>query len=197
MALTAPPLDATILAQLRNQGLLREGHFQYRSGHHSALLLDRDRLLADPQAASRMGYALARAFFTDKVDTVAAPSVWGAGLAQWVAYFLEPRAKVVYATPLANGTRRIAANLHDMIDHKRVLLIDNVMLSGETMKMFDDQISALGGEVIGVGCLWAGDDRLPQAREVLGLLNGHYPAYTPDACPYCREGHDQIETTPY
>jgi adenine/guanine phosphoribosyltransferase-like PRPP-binding protein len=144
-----------------------------------------------------MGYALARAFFTNKIDTVAAPSVWGAGLAQWVAYFLEPRAKVVYATPLANGTRHIAANLHDMIDRKRVLLIDNVMLSGQTMKAFDDEISALGGEVIGVGCLWAGDDQLPHAREVFGLLNSVYPAHTPETCPFCREGHDRIETIPY
>ena len=197
MALTAPPLDSTILTQLREQGLLREGHFRYRSGRHSALLLDRDRLLADPQAASRMGYALARAFFTNKIDTVASPSVWGAGLAQWVAYFLEPRAKVVYATPLANGTQRIAANLHDMIDGKRVLLIDNLMLSGETMVAFDEEISALGGEVIGVGCLWVGADQVPHAREVFGLLNSHYPAYTPDTCHFCREGHDQIETIPY
>ena len=37
-----------------------------------------------------MGYALAKRFFTDHIATIAAPSIWGAGLAQWVAYFLDP-----------------------------------------------------------------------------------------------------------
>jgi len=197
LALTAPPLDATILAHLLSEGLLRTGHFEYRSGRHSAALLDRDRLLADPQAASRMGYALAKAFFTNKIETVAAPSVWGAGLAQWVAYFMEPRAKVVYATPLPDGTRRVANCLHDLIAGRRILLIDNVMLSGETMERFDAEIAGLGGEVIGVGCLWAGADRTTHAREVFGLLNERFPAYSPEDCPYCREEHHEIEIVPY
>src|SRR5918994_2273248 len=107
-------LDPTILEHLKRNRLLREGHFVYRSGRHSAALLDRDRLLADPAAASRMGYALAKRFFIDHIETVAAPSIWGAGLAQWVAYFLEPRAKVVYATP-RNGAPTIAENLHELI----------------------------------------------------------------------------------
>ena len=76
MSLTIPPLDSAILTHLVDERLLRVGHFQYRSGRHSALLLDRDRLLADPQAASRMGYALAKAFFTDKIETVAAPRAY-------------------------------------------------------------------------------------------------------------------------
>src|SRR3954447_27003906 len=86
-------MDPTLLASLRDQGLLREGHFAFRSGRHSGGLLDRDLLLADPTIASHMGYMLAKRYFTEKIDTVAAPSIWGAGLAQWVGYFLEPRAK--------------------------------------------------------------------------------------------------------
>jgi orotate phosphoribosyltransferase len=98
MVIARSPLDSAIISRLREDGLLREGHFRYESGRHGTALLDRDRLLADPRSASQMGYALAKAFFTDKIDTVAAPSIWGGGLAQWVAYFLEPRAKVVYST---------------------------------------------------------------------------------------------------
>src|SRR5215217_8484464 len=117
-------IDPTILAQLRQNGLLREGHFAFRSGRHSAGLLDRDLLLADPLFASRMGYAIAKRFFVDHVETVATPSIWGAGLAQWVAYFLEPKAKVVDATPKA-GDLTIAEELVDLIRGRRVLLLDN------------------------------------------------------------------------
>ncbi len=191
------PLDPSIVSNLKQNGLLREGHFEYRSGRHSAALLDRDRLLADPQAASRMGYALAKAFFTSKIDTVAAPSIWGAGLAQWVAYFMEPRAKVVYATPLPDGTRRIAENLHELIIDRRILLIDNVMISGESIQRFDNEIDELGGEVLGVGCLWAGAEKSLHAHDVFGLLNERYPAFLPAKCPMCGDGDVDIEVITY
>ena len=71
----AMTLDSTILDYLSKDGLLRTGHFRFRSGRHSSVLLDRDRLLTDPVAASRMGYALAKRFFTDHVETVASPSM--------------------------------------------------------------------------------------------------------------------------
>ncbi|MBA2776390.1 MAG: hypothetical protein H0U31_06615 [Chloroflexia bacterium] len=190
-------LDPSIVTNLKQYKLLREGHFSYRSGRHSAALLDRDRLLADPQVASRMGYALAKAFFTSKIDTVAAPSIWGAGLAQWVAYFMEPRAKLVYATPMPDGARRIADNLHDLIVDQRILLIDNVMISGETIQRFDNEIHGLGGEVLGVGCLWAGAEKSLHAHDVFGLLNDLYPAYLPQDCPICKDGDDDPEVIAY
>lgn len=193
---TAPsPLHTTITSYLRQDGLLREGHFSYRSGRHSEALLERDRLLADPAAASRMGYALAKAFFTSKIDTIAAPSIWGAGLAQWVAYFLEPRAKVVYSTPMPDSTRQIAETLHHLIAGKRLLLVDNLLLSGETMRDLDSDITTLGGEVLGIGCLWAGSESEINGHQVFGLLNSRYPAYPGDECPMCETGH--AEAIPY
>jgi orotate phosphoribosyltransferase len=192
MALTVPELDSTILDYLKGDRLLREGHFEYPSGRHSGVQINHDRLLADPQAASRMGYAMAKAFFTQKVQTVAAPSIWGAGLAQWVAYFLEPRAKVAYATPRRDGTRRIAPNLAGLIEGRRVLLVDNVTLSGDTMLAFADEVRRMGGEVIGIGCLWAGAEPSVQA-EVFGLLNARYPVYDPIHCPLCQDGHGPVE----
>src|SRR5687767_11786843 len=140
-------LDPKILADLKRDDLVREGHFAYRSGRHSAALLDRDRLLSDPTGASHMGYALAKRFFTDHVAAVAAPSIWGAGLAQWVAYFLEPKARVVYATP-RDGTLTIAGNLEELIRGRRVLLVDNLIISGETMGRFVPMIAELGATVV-------------------------------------------------
>lgn len=197
MVTTAARLDSTILTYLKKDRLLQEGHFEFRSGRHSGVLLDRDRLLADSQAASRMGYALAKTFFTAKIDTVAAPSIWGAGLAQWVAYFLEPRAKIVYATPLPEGGRRIARNLHDLIDGRRVLLIDNLMISGETIQRFDAEVGQLGGEVLGIGTLWAGAATVVRGHEVFGLFNELYPAYQKDDCPLCQTSNVPVETVPY
>jgi len=189
-------LDATILEYLKRDQLLREGHFVYRSGRHSAVRLDRDRLLADPGVASRMGYALAKHFFIAKVTTIAAPSIWGAGLAQWVAYFLDPRAKVVYATP-RDGQVTIAENLAGLIQGERVVLIDNLVISGETLARFDTEVAQLGGEVIGMGTLWNSGDPMIADHEVIGLLNSSYPAYLPADCPFCQNGDTAPEPVSY
>lgn len=180
-------LDSTVVDQLRQDKLLIEGHFAYPSGRHSRLYVDRDRLLADPAVASRMGYVLAKRFFTDHVHTVAAPSIWGAGLAQWVAYFLDPKAKVVYATPNNDGLT-IAADLEDLIRGQRVLLVDNLIITGDTIKAFNSLVESLGGEILGIGTIWNVGAIELAARPVFGLLNTIDGAYTPDQCPVCHEG---------
>lgn len=188
-------IDKGVLDRLRKDAVLQEGHFVYHSGRHAGVLIDRDRLLEDPQFASQMGYRIAKRFFTRKIDVVATPSIWGAGLAQWVAYFLEPRPKVVYATPFGDGTRRIAENLHGMVGDKRILIVDNLIITGETMQRFIEQIESLQGEVIGVAALWDGADAVIAGHEVYGLLDDIYPAYTAEACPRCKaSGNDATPT---
>lgn len=189
-------IDPTILAQIRQNGLLREGHFAFRSGRHSAGLLDRDRLLADPLFASRLGYAIAKRFFIDHVETVATPSIWGAGLAQWVGYFLEPKAKVVDATP-KDGDLTVAEELQDLIRGRRVLLVDNLVISGQTMSRFAAMIDALGATVIGIGTLWSSAEEQIAGHPVFGLLNDLYLAYPAERCPLCANGGPPAVSVPY
>ena len=180
-------MDPSFLIDLKRDGLLREGHFAYHSGRHGAVLLDRDRLLSDPLAAGHMGYALAKRFFVDNVETVAAPSIWGAGLAQWVAHFLDPKAKIVYATPTHAGPS-IAANLAELIRGRRVLLVDNLIVSGETMGRFAPLVAGLGADIVGLATLWNTAEPEIAGRPVFGLLNTVYEAYPAAACPLCAAG---------
>ncbi len=189
-------VDPAILAVMHRDGMLREGHFAFRSGRHSAGLLDRDLLLADPGLASRMGYAIAKRFFTDHLTTVATPSIWGAGLAQWVGYFLEPKAKVVDATP-TDGGLTIAEKLIRYIAGCRVLLVDNLIVSGQTMTQFASVVSSHGATVVGIATLWSlGPEKIANLP-VYALLNDVYPAYSADACPLCAAGAPAPEQVAY
>jgi orotate phosphoribosyltransferase len=188
-------LDSTIVQAIKANGLLREGHFAYRSGQHSGWLVDRDRLLTEPEFASHLGYALARHFFTDKIDTVATPSIWGAGVAQWIAYFLEPRARIVHATPL-DGKLIVAPVLEELIRGKRVLLCDNLIMTGSTMQRFSKSIADLGGRIIGIATIWnSGADEIG-GFPVYGLLNTLYDSMHPDECTLCA-ANVPIEQVPY
>ena len=167
--------------------MLQKGHFAFRSGAHATALIDRDLLLADPGTASRFGYTIAKAFFTDHVDTVATPSIWGAGLAQWIGYFLEPRARVIDATLVGNDLR-IAEKLVPLIENKRVLLVDNMILSGKTMTRFLHLIRELNAVPVGIATLWCEGQTEIGGIPVTPLLNAMFPAYLPNECPACREG---------
>lgn len=190
------PIDPTILKGIKADGLLRDGHFAFRSGRHAQWLLDRDRLLADPEFASHLGYVLAKHYFVDKIDTVASPSIWGAGLAQWIAYFLEPHAKVISATPV-DGELTIAPALEGHVRGRRVLLVDNIVITGTTLGRFSDRLEAMDATIVGVGTLWNSADDHVHGHLVHGVLDSMNPAYAPGECPLCAVGPLPAEVVPY
>ncbi len=160
--------------------MLKEGRFAYRSGMQSLKLLDRDRLLSDTHLASRLGYGLAKEFFLTRSEIVAAPSIWGAGLAQWVAYFLEPRRSVVYARDSIDGYQFTPGE--EYFEGKRVLVIDNLILTGGTITQFVQAISAAGGTPIAIGTL-ADLSGIDYPIRVCGLLNEVLDIFHPDQPP--------------
>lgn len=192
---SVPRIDPRIVADLKRENLLRDGHWAFRHGAHSRGLIDRDHLLSDPVAASHMAYAIAKEFFTAHIETVATPSIWGAGLALLVGGFLDPKAKIAYATP-RDDVPTIAPQIEDLVRGKRVLLVDNIVRSGETMSHFKKLIDDLDGEVIGIATLWnLGEPRLA-GYDVFGLLNADYPVYRNGTCPACLDGSTP-EAAPY
>lgn len=177
-------LDSTLIDLLTQEGILREGHFAFRSGRHSNRLIDRDLLLADPQVASHFGYAISKYFFKDRLDTIATPSIWGSGLAQWIGYFLDPSAKIVDAT-IENDDVLVPSILDPMIDGKRLLLVDNLILTGHTMTAFTDYFSSHNATIVGIATLWNAGDQEIDGVPVFALLNEMFPAHEPEHCPDC------------
>jgi adenine/guanine phosphoribosyltransferase-like PRPP-binding protein len=157
----------------------------------SLKLLDRDRLLSDTHIASRLGYALAKHFFLSRIDVVAAPSIWGAGLAQWVAYFLEPRRPVIYARHIEDDGYYFTPG-PEYLDGKRVLIIDNLILTGGTIQDFVHAISAAGGTPVSVGAL-ADLSGLDYPINVYGLLNDVLGLFDPGDPPVQAAGIEVVE----
>jgi len=177
-------LPDNILADLKRDRLVREGHWAYSTGRHSAGLLDRDHLTTDPVALGHMSYALAKRFFVDHVDTVASPSIQGAGLALWIAHFLDPKARVVPADRTPAGPA-VPPGLDDLVRGKRVLLVDDLIVTGDLMRPLARSVAERGGDVIGVATLWNIGDPQIEGHAVFGLLNTAYEAFPIAGCPLC------------
>ena len=170
-----------LIREIEEAGMISDGRFAYRSGMQSLRLLDRDRLLSDTHVASRLGYALAKEFFLTRVDVVAAPSIWGAGLAQWVAYFLQPRKPVIYARVSEDGGYQFSPG-PEFLDGRRVLVIDNLILTGATAENFVQALAAEGGTPVAIGAL-ADLSGLDYPIEVHGLLNSVLELFDPSDPP--------------
>ena len=179
-----------LIREIEEAGMIAEGRFAYRSGMQSLKLLDRDRLLSDTHLASRLGYSIAKHFFLSRIDVVAAPSIWGAGLAQWVAYFLEPRRPVIYARYYDDGYHFTPGREH--LDGRRVLVIDNLILTGGTIQDFVQAISAAGGTPVSVAAL-ADLSGLEYPIDVYGLLNEVLELFDPSNPPVHAAGIDVVE----
>ena len=177
-------LPDKILADLKRDRLVREGHWVYNTGRHSAGLLDRDHLVTDPVAVGHMSYAIAKRYFVDHVETVASPSIQGAGLALWVAHFLDPKARVVPANETAAGPA-VPPGLDDLIRDKRVLLVDNLVATGDSMLALVRSVEERGGYVVGMATLWNIGEPSIEGIPVFGLLNTAYDVLPPDECPLC------------
>lgn len=180
-----------LVREIDEAGFIQAGHFAFRSGKHTTRLLDRDRALSDTHLASRMGYGIAKEFFLARADVVATPSIWGAGLAQWVGFFLEPRRPVVYATT-HDGNGGFSEPSAEQIDGRRVLVVDNLILTGETIAQFLPQVEQAGGELIGIGALTDLSGRSFGVR-TFGLLNEALDIHDPSDCPACRAGIPLVE----
>jgi orotate phosphoribosyltransferase len=168
------------MGEVMAAGIIADGHFAYRSGMCSLRLLDRDRLLADTHLASRLGYALARHFFLARLDVIVTPSIWGGGLAQWVGYFLEPRKMVIYATP--EGDAFHFSPGPEYVENRRVLVVDNLIMTGKTITSLVRSVSAAGGIPIGIGTL-ANLSGISFPIDVVGLLNDELHVFDPKREP--------------
>ena len=126
---------------------------------------------------------------------MATPSIWGAGVAQWIAYFLEPRARIVHATPI-DGLPTVAPVLEELIHGKRILLCDNLIMTGQTMTNFVPAIEALGGKIIGIATIWNSSSDSIGGHPVFGLLNTLYDSREPGDCSLCSDDV-AIEHVPY
>ena len=190
-----PRLDPRIVADLKREQLIREGHWSFQHGGHSRGLIDRDHLLSDPVTAAHLAYVIAKEFFTSHIETVATPSIWGAGLALLIGGFLDPKAKVAYGTPSEAGPI-IALQIEDLVRGRRVLLVDNIIRSGETITRFKTLIDDLDGEIIGIATLWNLGREEVDGHRVFGLLNSDYEVHLDGTCPICLTGSEP-EPAPY
>ena len=177
-----PRNNLDILCLLQEHGAILEGHFVMPSGFHSQTYIQTSLLLQHPHLAQKIAGALSDKFI-QKADVILALTPSNSVLAQEVARVRGARA--IFASKDDNGEMILKHNFA-IKPGEKILIVDDVAVSGRKINRAIELVNHYGGDVIGVGVLV---DRsmgyLPLTVPLRALLSYPMQTFAATECPLC------------
>lgn len=167
-------------------------HFVYSSGKHGSGYINMDPLFTNVALVRSLGYGLSMPFWNKGYDVVAAPATGGIVLAYATAEqsvfggALHP--DVVWADKHGDGFIIERAGFSDRIRGKRVLVVEDLLTTGDSVAKTCREIERLDGEIVGVsaivnrGGVTAQDLGVPRLES---LAEVSFEAIHELECPHC------------
>jgi orotate phosphoribosyltransferase len=171
----------------REAGALQDGHFILASGRHSPTYLDKFQVLQHPAQTERLCAAIVPWASALDVAVVAGPTTGGVILAHELARQLGCRA--IYAERGEGGGRREFRRGFALARGERVLVIDDILTTGGSLRETGEAVGLIGGTVRGAAVLVdrsGGAVGLGVPLHALWRLD--IPTYAPEDCPLCAAG---------
>ena len=166
----------------QKSGALLKGHFRLTSGLHSPVYWEKFRVLQFPNYTEPLCRMIADHFRSQKVQVVAGPTTGGIILAFEVARQLGVRG--IFAEK--EGEERSFRRGFTVNPDERVLIVDDILTTGSSIREVIAAVKKLRGNIIGIGVLV---DRSEQAQDFgFPLFRCHHAptvAYRPEECPLC------------
>lgn len=176
-----------VISLLVETGAILKGHFLFTSGLHSPTYVEKFQVLQHPRHTATLAAALAERFATDNVQVVVGPAMGGILLAHEVGKNLGTRALF---TERENGSMTLRRGF-TIEPGERVLVVEDIVTTGGSVKEVLDVVKAAGGTIVGVGIMVdrsGGTVDLGVRTEALLRLtkeNFSTETYQPENCPLC------------
>lgn len=185
-----------VMMALKAAGAIKENdHFVYTSGKHGSAYVNKDAVYPDTDRISKICNEFAKIFVADRVDAVIGPALGGIILSQWTAQHLtvnlQSRVLSLYAEKDGKGGFEIKRGQDQLIKGKRVLVVEDVLTTGGSVKKVIAAVRACGGYSIGLGVLCnrgnitATDVDIPK---LVALTKVSLLAWSEEECPLCAKG---------
>lgn len=166
-------------------GALLNGHFILTSGRHSNQYMQCAQVLQYPEYTEKLARDIAAAFAEDNIQLVVGPAMGGIIVSYEVAR--QMGVKGIFCER-ENGEMALRRGF-TIEPGQRVLVVEDVITTGGSVKEVIEVVRSVGGEVVGVAVLVdrsAGQiDFGVKTKAVLTLEIKSFPN---DDCPICREG---------
>ncbi len=167
----------------QKSGAILKGHFLLASGLHSPVYWEKFRVLQFPNYTEQLCRMITNHFRKQEIQVVAGPTTGGIILAFEVARQLGVRG--IFAEK--EGTTERAFRRGFSIDSgERVLIVDDVITTGSSIREVMAAVNKQGGIVIGIGVLVdRSEQRVDFGVPLFSCHRSITPTYTPQDCPLC------------
>ena len=124
-----------------------EGHFVLTSGRHSATYFQCAKVLQHPEHLSDFATAIVNHFKDKKIDAVISPAVGGIVIGTEVGRQLG--VKTIFAE--RQDTKMTLRRGFEIGRNEKIIVVEDVVTTGGSVKEVMDVVEAHGGEVVALG----------------------------------------------
>lgn len=176
--------------------IITNSHIVYTSGKHGNAYINKDAVYPHTDKISKLCEEIAQRFSADAPDAVVAPALGGIILSQWTAYYLSQKlgrtVYAVYAEKTEGGGFVIKRGYDDLIKGKKVLLVEDVLTTGGSIKKVMEVVRTIGADIVGVaalcnrGGITSADIGIVPKFETLMSIT--LDSWEEKDCPLCKQG---------
>ena len=163
---------------------IMEGHFLLTSGLHSPTYVEKFNVLQHPEYTEALCREIAAQFADKNIQTVVGPMTGGILLAHEVGKALGTRA---IFTERVDGRMAFRRGF-SLQKGERVLVVEDIVTTGGSVKEVIDVVKSEGAVPVGVGLLVDRSGGKADIGDVphKALLNLEVKTYKPEDCPLCK-----------
>jgi len=186
---------AYILGQAK--AVVSDGHFVYTSGLHGNTYVNKDALYPHTVYVEMICEEFAIRFFNSDVDVVVGPAMGGIILSNRTAHhlcgFAGSKVLGVYAEKSADGSEFVIRRGYGaLIPGKNVLVVEDILTTGGSVRKVVNAVRALGGNVVGVGAICnrggVSASDVGDVPRLECLIDVKLDSWSPQDCPMCKSG---------
>lgn len=186
--------DNKVMGILQECDALLKGHFKYTSGRHGDMYFEKIKVAGRPDLVMELGRMTAEQMqdLSSEIDVVCAPAfgaiVFGFATAHAMG---KPFA---FLQRDAQGIMGIRSGFRGLVEDARVLLIEDVVTTGGSVKESIEVLKDLGATVLITGLLvdrTGGTLELPVPYRALLTVTAE--SYPPEECPLCAKGIELVK----
>ncbi|NLY77244.1 MAG: orotate phosphoribosyltransferase [Tissierellia bacterium] len=174
-----------VLEIFQRTGALKEGHFILTSGRHSSQYLQCAQIFQYPDYSEQITALLAQNFSEDYIDVVIGPAIGGIILSYEMGRLLG--VKTLFAER-ENGIMTLRRDFK-ISQGSRVLVVEDVVTTGGSVKEVIELVDKAGGKVVGVGAIVdRSNGKVDFGCKFSSVISMEIPSFEKAECPLCKQG---------
>ncbi len=176
-----------VMKKFEQAGAIQKGHFKLTSGVHSDTYIQCAQVMQYPGFMHNLCSELGRKFRGEDIDVIIGPAIGGIIISHVMAQVLGPWVRAIF-TERENGKMSLRRSFEIKKDEK-VLVVEDVITTGGSVREVIDIVKERGGQVVGVGVLIdRSGGRIDFGVKMKNLLTLDIKSYQPEKCPLCKKG---------